>query len=741
MRNANRSRKQNIRAGKSQVGLMRLYAATAGSVTLFLAGRSAVAQNTPDNFTTGTDLTVATNYANSALPANTNDVTLTSGSLNLTDNSAASLTMGSLDVTSGSAYTITNTTTGSTNTILLGGGTNAVTGSSGSDLIYLSGNSSLTVNASTTTYTAVVGSATTTFSNLALGLGASGNFDVTAGSTLSLVNVQITGSNALTFSGAGTSTLSYVAATTLGSTYTGGTTISAGTVNVVMQGTGSDNGAGAPVATTPLEGPLGPNGSTIVLGTGSANATLNWQNGPTAANSPNLTYNITAGGTGTDTMTFTNLGAYNHGIELYNENNAGTTGKIVLDNNLTVVTTVIDGSSSPSVSLNDAISAGVNSLETLTLVDQGTGSTGTVRINLGGPTPGNYSETTDGAGKVAVVIDGNTFGEVFLYNTSNTYSGGTTIEGGTVLADGVNTTPIGGTVTMAGGTGTNAATFSLNGNQSIGVLNSSGTGSNTISLSGSTNSFTVTISNGGNYGGTLVNGAAGDTMSLTLTGGNLTLSGSNTYTGPTAVNTGATLTLSNPNVTPAAILGGTAVTVSGGAAMNVVGNVKMGTASAGTLTITGGATAPAQGILSLEDGTTNMFTLTNTGTALTIGGAAGSPAVIDLDINTTAADEIVDSGALSIGAGGATININTLNTPNPGTYTIISAASLTGAGSLSSLLFSNSTNTETYAGDQYVLTPSGNTETLVVTAIPEPASVGAVALGALALMGRRRTRK
>jgi fibronectin-binding autotransporter adhesin len=713
MRNANRSRRQNIRADKSQISLMRLYAATAGTVTLFLAGRSAVAQNTPDNFTTGTDLTVATNYANSALPANTNDVTLTSGSLNLTDSNGSTLTMGSLDVTNGSAYTISNSGTG-TSTIALGGGTNAVTGSAGTDLIFLSGSSGLTI-----------GNTTTGSPSMSVSLTAAGNFDVGSGSSLTLQNTVISGTNSLTFNGAGTTTISNGGGSSpAGSTYTGGTIISAGTVTSVEQGVG----------TSATQGPLGPEGSAITLGTGAANATLNWQNGPTAGNSPDLTYAITAGGTGTDTMTFSNVGtATAHGIEMGGQTT--TNNSITLDNNLTIINNLADGTTSPSVSLNDAISAGVNSLETLTLVDQGT-ATAKVRINVGNPVGASSPQPaiSDGAGKVALVIDGkDTNGEIFIYS-SNTYTGGTTVEGGPVLVEGANAFV--GTLTMAA-TPSNTATVSFiaSMNQSISQLNSTGTGSNVVQMNSGTG--TLAISNGGNYGGVLA--SAG--LSLTLTGGNLTLTGSNTYGGATAVNSGATLTLSNSNVSPAVILGGTAVTVSGGGGMNVAGNVNLGTASAGTLTLTGGATAPAQGTLSLEDGTTNTFTLVNTGTALTIGGASGSPSVIDLDISTSSADEIVDSGALSIGAGGAIININTLNTPTPNTYTIISAASLTGAGSLSSLLFSNSTNTETVGSDKYVLTPSGNTETLVVTAIPEPASLGAVALGALGLLGRRRSRK
>jgi autotransporter-associated beta strand protein len=69
--------------------------------------------------------------------------------------------------------------------------------------------------------------------------------------------------------------------------------------------------------------------------------------------------------------------------------------------------------------------------------------------------------------------------------------------------------------------------------QTIASLNGAGTGS--VSL----NSTALTVSNGGTFSGVIADGASSG--SLTVAGGTLTLGGANTYTGNTTVNTGATL--------------------------------------------------------------------------------------------------------------------------------------------------------------------------------------------------------
>ena len=130
----------------------------------------------------------------------------------------------------------------------------------------------------------------------------------------------------------------------------------------------------------------------------------------------------------------------------------------------------------------------------------------------------------------ALVVNGagSTTGVLVLNPTrpgTNTYSGGTFVQGGTLRAGAANVLPTSGAVTVDSG-----ATFDLNNYaQQIGSL--AGAGHVTLG--------TATLTTGG--GGTFSGDVAGS-GGVTVTGGVATLSGTNTYTGATLIS-GGTLAL------------------------------------------------------------------------------------------------------------------------------------------------------------------------------------------------------
>ena len=154
----------------------------------------------------------------------------------------------------------------------------------------------------------------------------------------------------------------------------------------------------------------------------------------------------------------------------------------------------------------------------------------TYRLGGGGGTlvlPGNSALTDNGSTPQALVVNGNV-----TLTGSNTYSGGTTINAGTLLLSG----------------GNNSLSSSGNITVASGVLDLGGNGqttSGTVSLQGGTvqngtltnNSFNYTAQSG------VINATLAGSVGLTKSGaGTLTISASSTYSGPTVIN-GGTLKL------------------------------------------------------------------------------------------------------------------------------------------------------------------------------------------------------
>lgn len=121
-------------------------------------------------------------------------------------------------------------------------------------------------------------------------------------------------------------------------------------------------------------------------------------------------------------------------------------------------------------------------------------------------------------------ITKNGLGTLFL-SGANTYTGVTQINAGTIQANAANTLPLFTAVTIASGASLNLNNFS----QSIGSL--SGSGNTTLG--------TATLTTGNDHSSTFYSGVISGTGALTKVGdGTFSLSGSNTYSGPTSINAG-----------------------------------------------------------------------------------------------------------------------------------------------------------------------------------------------------------
>jgi autotransporter-associated beta strand protein len=184
---------------------------------------------------------------------------------------------------------------------------------------------------------------------------------------------------------------------------------------------------------------------------------------------------------------------------------------------------------------------------------------------------------------------------------SNTYSGATTVNQGTLLGGAADTFSSASAVNIVNGT-----TFNLGGfDQSIGSL--TGTGNVTTSGAGGLDTLTVGNDNTSpaSFAGVISNASTGRTLALTKVGtGTLTLGGNNTFTGGVTIDAG-TLQLGSASALNSATPN--AVTFSSNAILSLAGNsvtvsalnqaqttstfpavVQNGSATPATLTVNGG---------------------------------------------------------------------------------------------------------------------------------------------------------
>lgn len=310
--------------------------------------------------------------------------------------------------------------------------------------------------------------------------------------------------------------------------------------------------------------------------------------------------------------------------------------------------------------------------------------------------PSNNAEVTvtlTGGGSGLVTMSGNisagaghrdyailkTGNSTFALSGTNTYAGGTTISGGTLIVNSsASLGDISGALTLNAGTLEVASGFST---------------SRAISVNSASSTFQIDPSQ--TY--TVTSGITG-TGTLNKTGtGTMVLSGANTYSGGTTISAG-TLQLGGAD----RLLNTGAVTISGGTFdlqtfSETVGVVTLTSGSiVGTGTLTGSAYAFQSGIVSASLGGTGALTKTTSGT-LTLTGAStysggttidGGTVIINSSTNlgNVTGALTINAGTLEIATGFTTARLislgdltSTFQVDPAQTYTVTSSISGTGA--------------------------------------------------------------
>jgi autotransporter-associated beta strand protein len=527
---------------------------------------------------------------------------LSAGTLNLNSATAPgsgtiTISGGTLDNTSGSAVTLSNNNTQSWNGDFTFTGTNTL--SLGSGAVALGASCTVTVSGGT------------------LGVGG-----IISGSGYSLTKA---GAGMLTLRGA--------------NTYTGGTTLSAGTLNINNAsaiGSGSFTISGGTLNNT--------SGSSVTLSTNNAQ-TWNGDFAFTGSNDLNL-------GNGAVTLGASRTVTVNGGIltvgGIISGSSLGLTkagaGTLILGgaNTYTGATTVSGGtlqtsaadrmSDSSAISVSSGATFALGGNETVASISgAGNYSLGAHTLTFGNTSNQTVSGLISGSG--ALVKNGS--GSITL-SGSNTFSGGTTLSAGAIRIGHDNALGTGNlsttaSVTIASADST-ARTISANytgitgsavtvtfGEASGGTGNLIFAGASGPSLGTGTRTFNVL--NSTTFQAGLSGGAGG---SLTKTGsGTLILAGNNTYTGATTISTG-TLQIGNGGAT-GSLSTSSAITVNGTLAFNRSDALTQGTHfSSAAITGTGSLVQNGTGTLTLNAANTySGGTTLNTGT-LVIGNTAAA---------------------------------------------------------------------------------------------------------------------
>ncbi len=492
----------------------------------------------------------------------------------------------------------------------------------------------------------------------------------------------ISGTGGLTKAGAGTLTLGGI------NTYTGATSINAGTLALNATGTisassGVANAGNFSIAAAKTIDSMTGAGTTALgantLTIGDASNTSSTYTGVISG-----TGGLVKAGAGTLTLgganTYSGTTMINAGTLKYGANNAISSGAVVVNDGGTYdlnnfsdtigALTVNSGATGGSVTTGTgALTLGGN------VTSSGGAANATISGNLalGGATR-TFTTTNAADGlTVSAAVSGAVgltkagAGTLTLSGT-NTYSGTTTINAGTLTAAGGSAIADTSQVTLA-----NAATARLNlaSSETIGNLSGGGTTGGNVVLGA--NTLTVNEAGATTYSG-VVSGTGG----LTKTGaGTLTLSGASTYTGATNINAG-TLALGAAN----RIADTSAVTVAAGATFNLAnfaetvgslagaGNVALGSATltaggdnisttfSGVASGTGGLTKAGTGTLTLSGANTYTGTTTiNAGTLVVANNTA---------LGTVAGGTTVANGATLALQGGITVGAEALNISGTG---------------------------------------------------------------------------
>ena len=681
-----------------------------GSGTLILTGST-------HTYTGGTTISSANlSLAGSgAMPA-TGTISLTNtGTLDISGITAASTTVGGLFSSSsastlniGAKNIITNTNATSTFASLITGTTGSLTQQGPGNLILTNPGNTYAggtfISAGTLSLSgsgALVSTGTVTLSGTA-------TFDITNSTNPSTAigplsgtstNTVAIGTNALVINTAGTSTYGGTITGTTGSltvqgagvlvltgfndTFTGGTTLSAGTLSLVDAGALPATGTITLIGTGTLDVSGIVTASTTIgeISSLSTSSTLNIGTKELISNT-NSTSTFASAITGT-TGSLVQQGTGN--LILTNAGNTYTGGTVISAGTLSVADS---GALAPTgaVTLSGTGTFDItNSTNPTTTIGNLSGnSTNTVAIGANALIT-NTAGISTYAGSItgttgSLTVEGS--GVLVLSGANNTYTGGTTISAGTLSLSGAGELPLTGTITLSG-TGTLDISEITAASTTIGALSSSSSSSflnlgakNLISNTDGTSTFASAIT--------------GIDGSLTQQGtGNLILTNpNNTYTGPTTITNG-TLSLVDAGV----LVSTSSVMLSGIGIFDITQSTNLSTAigplsGATTNTVAIGTqdliinTAHVTTYAGAITGTTGNLTVQGTGVLVLTGSSS-----------TYTGGTTISSGTLSLVGNGALPSTGTITLVGTGTLDVSQiAASSTNIGGISALSTTSTLN-------------------------------------------------
>ena len=344
--------------------------------------------------------------------------------------------------------------------------------------------------------------------------------------------------------------------------------------------------------------------------------------GNIVVNGPTYVLNSSGSGrSGTTTLTSGVIGIFNNGTALGTGAlylNGGTFGSFTTASRTILNSVTIGG--------NVTLGYGTGSLTFTNGVDLG-GANRTLTINA--PTTFSTQPVANG-GIIATGTNGLTL------STANTFSGGLTVQAGTVN---LSSPSAAGTGTVTLGVAGDATSGTLNlsaGTRNIYGLGTAGTAANQIIGTANTSGSVVTLNYVGatttTFGGVIEDALPGGNGTIGVIVNNasaiLTLSGANTYTGPTTVTngtlfvTGSLASTTNTVTVAGGTLGGTG-TIGGPTTVTTNGTLTVGGSTGttmGTLAFGGNLTLSGNTILRLKKGGSPSSDLITSGGSLNYGG-------------------------------------------------------------------------------------------------------------------------
>lgn len=369
-----------------------------------------------------------------------------------------------------------------------------------------------------------------------------------------------------------------------------------------------------------------------------------------------------------------------------------TSAKITMRDSGSYVT--FRGSSTAADATISSIAGGRSRLE---FRDTATAARANIKLNSGG-TLVFWDSSSAGSATILsssalapISFIGNSTAGTASIDTPNISFSGTASAGSAALT-------LRGTASFSGQSTAGSAALTVSAGQQVAFRETSSLGAASVALgSGSTVLFTDSARGGSGVisgtGGLVKNGA-----------GSVTLSGANTYTGPTAVNSGTFLVTGS--------LANTTVTVAGGATLG----------GSGTL---GGLTTFADGAHLAAGDSSGPLTFQN---GLTL----SSGTILDFTLGATSDHIDLTGGTLTGpgGAGGLTLNLSAAPGFAPGTYTLFDfvaghASDFDVADFAFGTLIAGTSNGD-YAFD---LTPTSLALIYSPSAIPEPSTYAALMAG------------